>query len=123
MGAGLDGEDFTVAVDFFGAAFLAGTDFDLVAVFGLAGLAFAVAFTAFAWTDAPLEAPGAVALAASACVAVEVFSTLLISGHCLVAMLAANALRNRNINTNSPPRRQAKYCAPHKIYLMTSSKP
>ena len=125
VGAGLDGADFTDVDDDFGAAFLAETDFGLDAVFDFAGLALAVAFTVFTPAGALLGAAAAAAgaLTASACLAVEDLVALLISGHSLVAILAANALRSRNINTRHTAVGQANYCALHKTYLMTLSTP
>ncbi|WP_143743038.1 hypothetical protein [Maricaulis sp. W15] len=102
LGAGWDGADLTFAVDVFGAAFLAFAGLAVVAFAGLAGLAVAVVFTGATVCDTMRGALGAVALAAAAFVSVEVFSTSLITGHCLVAKLAAEALRSRNINTTLP---------------------
>ncbi|BDW99758.1 hypothetical protein MACH15_15110 [Maricaulis maris] len=61
LGAVLDGADFAVTVDFFGAAFLALTGLALAGFLGLAGLAFAVVFTDFAVAGADFGALGATA--------------------------------------------------------------
>ncbi|WP_297737850.1 hypothetical protein [uncultured Maricaulis sp.] len=94
LGAGLDGAAFALAVDFLGVAFLA-----FVVAFDLAGPDLAGAFTGADVGDTIRGALGAVALAAAAFGSVEVLSTSLITGHCPVAKLAANALRSRNIDT------------------------
>ncbi|WP_291842674.1 hypothetical protein [Maricaulis sp.] len=123
LGAGLDGADFTLAADFFGAPFLAFAGLADVAFTGLAGLALAVVFTGATVGDTIRGALGAFALTAAACGSVEVLSTSLITGHCLVATLAANALRSRNINTHRTGSGQAKYGALHKNYRVTACTP